>query len=188
MLKYAMIIPGLVCLLILQACRPVSIRDTTSQSFIPIKGWTLILHQDITVAAERTGIYFQDGALMNRVNEFRPHCQLKVRLLLQKPQTIYTDHFTVTRVLGSEEEIAIAGHILLAAAGKTALARGGDGGDGPIRLMYVLNMRLHSEKQPNVTWFSCAGAIDEPYLAAYPTLQDIRASIGSYATFEQRTK
>jgi hypothetical protein len=100
-------------------------------------------------------------------------------------QTIFADQFVVIGVTGSVDEIVSSGHILLASAGKTVIAGGGGnhGSDGPIRIMHVINMRLRSEKQPNVTYFTCSGAIDEPYRAVEATLQDIQAAIGNHASF-----
>jgi hypothetical protein len=48
--------------------------------------------------------------------------------------------------------------------------------------MYTYFMGLHSDRQPHVTYFVCGGAFEEPALADYPTLQDIQAAMGGYAT------
>lgn len=185
MIRYAVFILFIYCLFIMQGCMPAAVMDTESRAYVPITGWSLVLHQDVTVAAGRSRVYFQDGELQHAINEFKPHCQLKVRSPSEKPQTILADLFIVTRVVGSEDEIVTSGRILLASAGADRIARSGglDSDTGPLRLMHVYHMQLHSDKQPDVTYFSCAGAMDDPAYATDPTLQDIRASIGDYATF-----
>jgi hypothetical protein len=41
---------------------------------------------------------FQDGQVQSALDEFRPHCELTVRNLVNRPQTVYSDRFLVTRV------------------------------------------------------------------------------------------
>jgi len=68
----------------------------------------------------------------------------------------------------------------VAAVHATIIASGGGNGEG--LLMYTYFMALHSDKQPQVTYFVCRGAFDTPAFAAYPTLQDIQTAMGDYAT------
>jgi len=43
-------------------------------------------------------------------------------------------------------------------------------------------MKLRADKQPNVTYLVCGGALEDAARAKYPTIQDIRTSMGDYAT------
>lgn len=165
---------------LLLACGPMTIKDTTTQSYIPIQGWILELHQNVVIPSERTRIFFQEGRLLYAVNEYKPHCQLRVRDISEQPQVIHADRFTIDKVFGSIDEIVSNDRILLAAASATVIA-GGDG-NGENRLTYFYHMRLHSDEQPHVTHLVCGGALEEPFLAAYPTIQDIYTSMGGYAT------
>jgi hypothetical protein len=45
-------------------------------------------------------------------------------------------------------------------------------------------MALHSERQPQVTYFVCGGAFKEPAFTDYPSLQDIQTAMGDYATLK----
>lgn len=177
----------IVSLFLVSGCESGMIKDMSTQSYIAFKGWTLVLHNDVVIRPGRTRVFFQDGALQGGVSELKPHCELSLRSLSEAPQTIFADHFVIVRVTGSLDEIVSSDQILLASAGKAALADAG-GSDGPGRVLHVLKMRLHSEKQPKVTYFSCSGATDEPYFAIDPTLQDIQVAIGHYISFEPAGK
>ena len=167
---------------LLLACGPMTIRDTTTQSYIPIQGWILELQQDVAIPAGRTRVFFQDGRLLYRINEYKPHCQLRVRAISEQPQVVHAGRFTIDKVFGSVDEIVSNDRIHLAAAGAAVIAGGGGNGNGEGRLIYFYFLGLHADKQPHVTYLVCGGASDEPALTDYPTIQDIYTSMGDYAT------
>ena len=167
---------------LLLACGPMTIKDTTMHSYLPIQGWILVLNQDVVIPPERTRVFFQEGRLLHAVNEYKPHCQLSVRDISEQPQAVHADRFTIDKVFGSIEDVVSNDRILLAAASATVIADGGGNGNGENRLAHFYHMKLHSDQQPHVTYLVCGGALDEPFLADYPTLQDIYTSIGDYAT------
>jgi hypothetical protein len=169
---------------LLLACGPVTIKDETNQSYIPIQGWVLELHQDIDIPPRRTRVFFQEGRMLYGINDFKPHCQLRVRDISEQSQSVHADRFTIENVYGFEGDIVSSDRIRLAAAGGTVIAGGGgNGGDnGESRLMYFYFMGLHAEKQSNVTYLVCGGALEDTAFAEYPTIQEIRAAMGDYAT------
>lgn len=167
---------------LLLACGPMTIKDTATKSYIPIQGWILELHQNVVIPPGRTRVFFQEGRLLSAVNEYKPHCQLRVRDITEQPQTVHADRFTIDKVFGNVGEIVSNDYIQLAAAGDTVIAGGGGNGNGENRLIYFYFMGLHADKQPHVTYLVCGGASDEPALANYPTIQDIYTSLGDYAT------
>jgi hypothetical protein len=167
---------------LLSACGPMTIKDMTTQAYIPIQGWILELHQNVVIPPGRTRVFFQGGRQLNAINEYEPHCQLRVRDLSEQPQTVEADRFTIDRVFGNFGEIVHNDRIRLAAAGVTGVAMGGGDGNGENRLIYFYFMGLHADRQPYVTYLVCGGASEEPALARYPALQDIHASMGGYAT------
>jgi len=167
------------------ACGPLTIRDTAKQEFVPIKRGILELHREVVIPANRTRIFFQDGRQSYGINEYYPHCELRVRNISEQTQTVHADRFSIERVFGSVGEIVNSSGIQLAGSvGAILLASGGGSGDGngEMRLMYTYFMALHSDQQPHVTYFVCGGAFEEPALADYPSLQDIRTAMGEYAT------
>lgn len=167
----------------LSACGPLTIKDTATQTQIPIQRGVLELHRDVVIPPNRTRVFFQDGRLLYGVNEYFPHCELRVRDISEQPQTVQADRFTIDKVFGSLDEIVSNDPVQVAAAGATVIAGGGGGdGNGETRLMYTYFMALHSDQQPQVTYFVCGGAFEEPALTDYPTLQDIQTAMGDYAT------
>ena len=167
---------------LLLACGPMTIKDATNQSYIPIQGWVLELHKDIDIPPRRTRVFFQEGRMLYGINDYKPHCQLRVRDISEQSQSVHADRFTIDNVYGAEDEIVSNGRIRLAAAGGAVIAGGNGGGNGENRLMYFYFMGLHAEKQTNVTYLVCGGALEDPAFAAYPTIQEIRAAMGDYAT------
>lgn len=169
---------------LLLACGPMTIKDAAKQSYIPIQGWILELHQDVVIPPRRTRVFFQEGRMLYGINDYKPHCQLRVRNISEQPQAVHADRFTIDNVYGAEDTIVSSDLIRLAAAGGTVIAGGGGngGGNGETRLMYFYFMGLHAEKQTNVTYLVCGGALEDPAFAAYPTIQEIRAAMGDYAT------
>jgi hypothetical protein len=167
---------------LLLACGPVTIKDATNQSYIPIQGSILELHQDIVIPPRRTRVFFQEGRILYVINDFKPHCQLRVRDISEQSQSVHANRFTIENVYGFEDEIVSSDRIHLAAAGGTVIAGGDGGGDGESRLTFFYFMGLHAEKQTNVTYLVCGGALEDPAFAEYPTIQEIRAAMGDYAT------
>jgi hypothetical protein len=168
----------------LSACGPLTIKDTTTQSFTPLQRGVLELHQEVVIPANRTRVFLQDGRLLHGINEYYPHCQLRVRNILEQTQTVQADRFTFDNVFGTLDQVVSSDPVQVAAVGATVIAGGGGngGGNGEGRQMYMYFMALHSEQQPQVTFLVCGGALVEPYFANYPSLQDIQTALGDYAT------
>ena len=166
---------------LLLACGSMTIRDSSTQSYIPIQGWVLELHQNVVIPSGRARVFFQEGRLVYAVNEYKPHCQLVVRDISEQPRDVHAGRFAIDRVFGSTDEFVSNDRILLAANGAAVVADGGDGG-GERFLIFLYHLQLHDDRQPHVTYLVCGGAAEEPFLARYPTIQDIHASLGKYAT------
>ena len=169
---------------LLSACGPMTIKDEAKQSYISIEGWTLELHQEVVIPPRRTRVFFQDGRLLYGINELRPHCQLRVRRISDQPQVVRADRFSIDTVFGARDQIVLNERMLMASADITVIvADGGNGGgNGEGKQIYLYFMGLRAEKQPNVTYLVCGGALEDPPLAEYPTIQEIRTSLGDYAT------
>jgi len=48
----------------------------------------LELHQNVTIPAHRTRVFFQDGRSSYGIDEYYPHGELRVRYLSQQTQTV----------------------------------------------------------------------------------------------------
>ncbi|MCO6412469.1 MAG: hypothetical protein J5I92_06965 [Thiogranum sp.] len=170
------------CPWLLSACGPMTIKDTTTQTFVPIQGWVLELHQEVTIPPNRTRVFFQDGRVSFGINEYEPHCQLRVRPISTQPRPVHPDRFSIDKAFGKVGPVVSNGPVRLAAAGTMVVMGDGGDGDGPGQLIYFYYLGLHSDRQPDVSYLVCGGALNDPAFALYPTLQEIRASLGDYAT------
>ena len=102
---------GALTVWLLAACGPLVIRDDARKEYVPLRSAVLELHRDVDIPPERTRVFFQDGQVQSGLDEFRPHCELTVRNLLDQPQTVYSDRFLVTRVLADTVQVATAGNV-----------------------------------------------------------------------------
>lgn len=172
-----------IALPLLSACGPMTVLDTQRGAWVPIRPATLEIHRDITIPAERTRAFFQDGAQVSAINEFKPFCQLEITTLKTTAQTVHPGTFTVVRVGSKMQEIVQTAPLQVAALDGFVLVDSQDGGSGgPSRITRMLIMNLHSAAQPDVRRLDCGGAFDDPYDADPPTLQEIAAALGGYAT------
>ena len=182
------VIAALSAALLLAACGPLLIRNEATRDYVPLRNASLELHRDVVVPPERGRVFFQEGVVQPRINEFRPHCELTIRKLVDRPQTIHADHFTVERVSADIVHVVTTGDVVVAVNAEFQLTSGGGGGDGggdgEGRLMKIYTLYLHSDRQPEVLSLVCGGAFDIPALATRPSLQDIETALGGYATLE----
>ena len=178
-------IPSIVLLILLftlQACTPLTIRDTTTKAYVPILTGSFELHREVSFPSERTRIFFQDGTIVAATNEFQPHCQLEITPLRETVQQVLPDRFRVTHVSTRTDQVVQAKPVQLAAVGMGGSMLFGKTDGGVSRHMLVYLLRLHSERQPQVRQLNCGGSFDDPGQAEWPTLQDIARSLGEYAT------
>jgi hypothetical protein len=173
---------GALVVLLLAACGPLVIRDDARKEYVPLRSAVLELHRDVDIPPERTRVYFQDGQIQSGLDEFRPHCELTVRNLVDRSQTVYSDRFLVTRVSTDTVQVATAGNVVIAVNVDIQLSSGDGGGDGPGREMKTYIFHLHSNRQPDVMSLVCGGAFDLPAWATRPSLQQIEHALGDYAT------
>ncbi len=172
----------LVPLFLLQACGPLTIRDSATNTYVPIGSGSLELHREVSFPRERTRVFFQDGEILSSINEFKPHCQLEINPLRDEVQTVQPDRFEITRISTRIDPVVMMQPVRLAAVGMGVGAFFGGVDGGVTRHTQVFLFRLHSERQPEVRQLNCGGAFDDPGLAEWPTLQDIARALGDYAT------
>lgn len=184
MIKPNPAILAIACLLFLQGCGPLLVRDEAVGAYAAVRSGVFELHEDLTIRAGRTRTYLQDGAIVSGVNEFRPHCQLEINTLSESPQTVRADRFIVTRIGTRTDQVVQSAPLQLAAL--DGIARWPFDGfmDGESRRMYVYIFSLHSDRQPDVRALTCGGAFDSPGLALPPTLGDIARALGRYGSLQ----
>jgi len=173
---------------LLAACGPLLIRNEVTREYVPLQNASVELHRDVVIPPGRARVFFQDGVVQPAINEYRPHCELTVRNLAERPQTIHADHFTVERGTSDIVHVVTTGGVVVVVSADFQLSSGGgggdSGGDGEGRLMKIYTLYLHSDRQPDVLSLVCGGAFDLPAQAARPSLQDIKTALGDYATLQ----
>jgi len=156
-------------------CQSYVVRNPADESStyhsLPV-GTVLVLQRAVVILPTRARVYFQKGQAGSAISEFEPHCELEVKQVLPVPQTVHPDEFVINRVAYEIMNV-------VAVEGLQYAHRGGAGGVSDI--MKAWKMRLHSDKQPEVLQFICAGALNSPFLARTPSVKQIRAALGDYA-------
>ena len=174
--------------MLLVACGPLLIRNEATRDYVPLRNASLELRRDVVVPPGRARVFFQQGVVQSGIDEYRPHCELTVRNLVDQPQTIQADDFTVERVSADIEQVVTSGEVVVAVNVDFRLSSGGGdsdgGGDGEGRQMKIYTLYLYSGRQPEVLSLVCGGAFDYPSLATAPSLQDIETALGDYATLK----
>ncbi|HID93585.1 MAG TPA: hypothetical protein EYP60_05765 [bacterium (Candidatus Stahlbacteria)] len=103
-----------------------------------------------------------------------------MRKLKESPQTIQPDRFLITRA-GTNTRLVTQPPIQLASLDPYKIS---SGGDAPSEVIYTIDMKLFSARQPDVILLECGGAEDHPADAYAPTLEEIQVALGSIATLE----
>lgn len=175
----------LVTSLLLAACTPAAVRDPASPFYQVPVGSQIILHQPLEIRPGHTRVFIQRGEVtrFKDLDQYWPHCNFEVRYLLQEPQQIVPDRFTVERVQQGQTEIVGRPHVQVAALNLLAFSR--DGG-GPPSVARYYDLWLSSEQQPDVMRLRCFDAMDDLPRANLPRYRDIEATLGAIATIEPR--
>lgn len=172
----------LAVIFLLTACQQVPMRDENSPLMRVSPGSTIVLHKPLTVPAGHARVFLQGGKVVakTRLKRYYPHCNFEVRQVSDGHLRIEPDTFIITDVTSGEEEWVSRQPTLRPAAWEID----GDGADGAVLLIRLVQHRLHSTRQPQVMRLTCHGGFAEPWKVAYPSIRDIRRSLGDYATLE----
>lgn len=173
------------CLLSVSACTPGNWLSGEGNMYRALPGGEFILHEEITIAPGRVRMSFQDGTPAYAYGEYYPHCDLVVPAISEQPQIIPAGSYRIGRVIGQTHYVSRpqAGPVLLAAgrgAGDYLLASD----SGPDWYMFAYHMSLHAETPPERLTLICGGAYDYPFYVKYPSLAEMQASLGEYATLK----
>lgn len=160
------------CLLSVTACTLGSWLSGEGNMFRALPGGEFILHEEVTIAPARVRMSFQDGTPVYGYNSNYPHCDLVLPAISEQPQIIPAGNYRIGRVIGHTHYVSRpqAGPLLLAS----------DSGDD--WYMFAYHISLHAETPPEDLMLVCGGAYDYPYYAKYPSLEEMQAALGEYAT------
>lgn len=146
----------------------------------------LVLHQPVTIPVKSASVVIQGGEVSpGGRNRYEPFCELVVDRLVEQPLTITPDRFTIEHVKGQTLYTDRSVPLQLAAFNGFRLASTGGDNALPMDVTETWRMRLHSPRQPYVTWLICGGEEDNlKDLAEPPTLAQIQAALGRIASLE----
>jgi len=166
------------------ACTPGSRLSGEGNLFRALPGGEFILHEDIPIAAERVRASFQDGTPAYGYSESYPHCDLVLPTISEEPQVIPAGSYQMGRVIGQTHYVSRPqpGPVLLAAARGGSNLLASDSGEDWI--MFAYHIALHAETPPERLTLVCGGAYNYPYYVKYPSLAEMQASLGEYASLK----
>jgi hypothetical protein len=147
-------------------------------------GYRLILHQALTVPAEKTRVFLQGGKVLSGYgfDSYAVSCNLEVRKLEDHPRRIEPDTFVVYRIQQFFEEVAMGNWKATRVAGLGLAGAAVDAGPSDIFRGY--HFWLHSDRQPDVMRLTCRGVFAAPWEAYPPTYQEIVETLGKVASLK----
>ncbi|MET0009212.1 MAG: hypothetical protein ABW124_02675 [Candidatus Thiodiazotropha sp. 6PLUC9] len=142
---------------------------------IPV-GSTIVLKQALLVAPNRTRLFLQQGEpmLLEGFDRYKPNCNFEVKSLLNEPQTIHPETFTVTKV----EELMVEVVQKQRQYGFVTVALD-DSGTPMVSRGY--HFWLESSQHPEVMRLTCRSAFDDMWAAQPPTISEIRQALDEIA-------
>lgn len=150
---------------LLQGCVNTPHKELADYAAYP----TFELQQPVSIDADSTRVFFQNGQAGNGFNHFEQHCRLEVKTLKPVKQTLSPDIFKITRLqLGEEMIAALNQPLLLAALDNQNLYAMGSSDYEPPETMDLIHFYLHSERQPDVYRLTCAGSLSNGSMQDYP--------------------
>lgn len=165
-------------LLLLTGCQSAAWRNDPGSPFYRVPaGAKLVLHRDIAVPAQRTGVYLQAGRIVGYgdINTYHPYCALDLRRRADTAQTIAADTFVVVRST-QETVLSVRTPAPWMTAGSLQLADGDYG-----HQIYATILDLRSSHQPEMLNLTCAHWVYPPMLR-HLTLDELRQALGEIGT------
>ena len=162
--------------ILLSACSILLAKNTASD-LIP-DGSQLIIRQNLTIPGGKARVYIQYGKVIkeNEKDQYLAHCWLQSWKVLEYPQEIKADTFTIKSSSRYEDLVYKTRPLLLASNSKNEYAlQVSFGSVTAIDQQTVLH--IHSEKQPDIRELVCS-YWDDPANDKHLTLQEIRAALG----------
>lgn len=147
--------------------------DTSSPYYRLPVGSKVVLKQDLVVAPGRTRLFLQQGQTMmlGDFDRYLANCNFEISALSEEPQTIQSQHFSVSKV--DELMVEVVERDSQQRFLKVAMD---DSGTPMVTRGY--HFWLRSAQQADVIRLSCRGAFAEMWAAQPPTLEEIRQAVG----------
>ena len=133
-------------------------------------GSELVLTQNITIPANQTSVYIQNGNVMtySSRDQYYPNCKFELYSISDMPRMVQKDRFTIKRVL----------HVTDYASSMLPLYAGPISGSvgNPASIIYSVIFSLESKQQPDVFRMTCEHWAD-PLAGTDLTLHEVRQTL-----------
>ncbi|NOX44046.1 MAG: hypothetical protein GXP19_09985 [Gammaproteobacteria bacterium] len=147
-------------------------------SELPVNS-TLTLNHKLVIPSGLAAAYIQDGRVIldSQVRVWQPNCKFEIRTIKDIPQIIKPDRFNITR-FNLDTNLVSSNVIQLVSVGMLSV----DGG-GATAEIYITEMFLYSEKQPDVLRLSCQ-YWEDPQDGNYLSLLQVKNTLGDIIHFD----
>ena len=156
-------------------------RGTDNPLYPPPVGTVVQLHKALTVPGGHTRVFMQRGEVVSKqgFDRYVPSCNFEINTLSDQPREILPESFIVVRVQDETSEVVLNPQSRMLAS--LALA---DGDFSPPMIVRSLHLWVASDQQPDVRRLTCRGAFDDMPEAYPPSINEMRAALGDYASLE----
>ena len=158
-------------LLTVSACQLAPLKGEQAPAYLAVPvGSELILTQDITIPANQTSVYVQNGKVTTYSgrDQYYPNCKFELYPISDKPRPVKADSFHITRVQRDTDYASTATPMY---AGPVNSSDG-----GPLAIIYTVTFSLQSRLQPDVFRMSCEYWAD-PVSGEDLTLGEVRQTL-----------
>jgi len=155
-------------------------------------GSQIELKQSLSIPPDRARVYLQHGKVVSasEKNRYAPHCWFLSQKLSEDGQVIQPDTFVITSTYKSQDLVQNFSNQMLASnslyvdwKGAIELSshhRISGGGDALMAVDYISELRIHSDKQPDIQRMGCSHW-DDPSMGNYLTLDQMQSALGDIA-------
>ena len=164
----------------------------TSPYFKIPTGSQVEIRQPLTIPPNRARVYLQYGKVVSEKDKdrYQPHCWFLSWKILEMPQIIDIDTFSVVESQKDEEIVRNAPNIKLASnsprgSAGVGISTGGImdplGGSAPLAVVYTTQIHIHSDRQPDIRMLECSHW-DDPSSGEHLTIAQMQSALGQLAT------
>jgi len=150
----------------IQTAENTSFKEFSTKPWIEIK-------ELLTVTPSNARVYIQNGMQIppSKLNQYAINCEIEVRKVLELTQTVEPGKFEITRISTNDSSVVFLEH------SNIQYAMGGGRSSRDIKRSWKFT--LQSDKDPDVMFMHCRGAMDNESNAELPTLEEIKQAVGN---------
>lgn len=163
-------------LLVLTACSSGAAKDPDSFLYSVPVGSKLILNKEITIPANRSRRYFQNGraVLKKEIDIYYPHCSLLMNTPADHERVVKPTIFEIYKVVDDSDYAQLPVYVA---------SRDFPYVDGPTIVGYASIYYLRSAEEPDVRSLECA-RWDDPVSIRYLSINEVKKAVGGYFGLE----